>query len=399
MPIYSIKYSIPYLILITYYILLVVTEFIVEKQPGSGKLSSNRQIIKILSFSGLLLFFGFRGFIGWDWYLYYPGFKEVHNIFNFDPTIFSHTHFDHGFIYYMSLIKTISSNYHFFIFLNTLIDIIILSLLIKRYARFSYAFVTLFFIVMGGFYLETDILRSAKCLMLFLLSLRYINERKIVPYFLLNLLGCTFHLTACIFLPLYFFLHKKISKYIVISIFITGFLIFFMQIEYIRPFLYWITSHMGERFLALLEKYLNISAYSTAYGFTIGLLERMFTVILIIIFYDRLTGESKQNILLVNSYLIYFIFFFFFAEIKIIPVRLGGLFVFAYWFLYPKILNYINNFNNKIIILSAFFIYSLIKIGDMTNTILYRYVNVLFFSDDFPSRAKIFDSSVGTLFK
>jgi len=399
MPIYSIKYSIPYLILITYYILLVITEFIVEKQSVSEKLSSNRQIIRILSLSGLLFFFGFRGFIGWDWYSYYPAFKEVHNIFNFDSAIFSHIRFDHGFIYYMSLIKTISNNFHFFIFINTLIDIVILDLLIKRYSRFSYAFVVLLFITMGGFYLETDILRSAKCLMLFLLSLRYINERRIVPFLCLNLLGCTFHISACIFIPLYFFLHKKIPKYIVISIFIAGFTIFLLQIEYIRPFLFWITSLMGERFSALLEKYLNISAYSTGYGFTIGLLERFFTVILIVIFYGKLTSASKNNIVLVNCYLIYFIFFFFFAEIKIIPVRVGGLFVFAYWFLYPEIFNFIKNYNNKIVIITAFFLYSLIKIGDMTNTILYRYVNVLFGSDDFPSRAKIFDASFETLFK
>jgi len=353
MQIISLKYSIPYFILLLYFILLAITEFIIQKQKT--KLSSNWLIIRITSFIGLLFFFGLRGFIGWDWYLYYPAFNKVPNIFHFSREIFSEINFDHGFIIYMSFLKAICNNFHFFIFINTLIDIIILDLLIRQYSKYNYAFVFLVFITMGGFYFETDILRSAKCLMLFLLSLRYLFERKMIPYFILNIIGCTFHISAVVFLPLYFILHKKVPKYVAVLIFITGFLLFFLQIEYVRPFLFWITSILGERFTNLLNKYLNISVYSRAYGFTIGLVERIITVTLILIYYDKLINESRYNVMFINSYLIYFIFFFFFAEINIIPVRVGGLFAFAYWFLYPKLINVMINYNNKIILLTFFF--------------------------------------------
>lgn len=397
MQIISLKYSIPYLILITYFILLVFTEFLIERQTYFVR--SNRLFIRTASFIGLLFFFGFRGFIGWDWYLYYPAFNKVHTITNFDPSIFKETHFDHGFIYYMSFLKTIWNNFHFFIFVNTLIDLFILDLLIQRYSKSNYAFVFLLFIVMGGFYMETDILRSTKSLMLFLLSLKYLYDRKPIPYFLLNFIGCTFHLSAIVYLPMYFLLHKKIPKLIVIIIFLVGFIIFFFQLAYLRPFLIWISTIMGEKYLNLLNKYLNISLYSTSYGFTIGLIERIITVCLIIIYYDKILKESNINKMFINSYLVYFIFFFYFAEIKIIPFRVGGLFVFSYWFLYPKIIKVMENINNKIIVLSVFSIYGLIKIGDITNTILCRYVNVLFANDSFESRVKIFEYSLDTLLK
>lgn len=397
MPVEGLKYAVPYLLFITYFILLTVTELIIEKRGDN--LVVNRQIIRWLSVLALLVFFGFRGFIGWDWYLYYPSFNDIPSLLSFEKGLFTATKFEHGFVVYLAAIKSIFNNFHFFIFINTLIDIIILNEIIKRYSRFSYSFSCLVFIVMGGFFLETDLLRSAKSIMLFLLSIRYIGERKLVPYYLLNIAACYFHISAVLFLPLYFVLGKKIPRKLVIAIFSLGIIIFLLQIEYIRPFLYSITAILGERFQALLEKYLQISIYSTAYGFTIGLLERIVTATLLVIYYDKLIQEKSSNLFFINSYIIYFIVFFYFSEIKIIPVRVGGLFAFAYWVIYPAFVKVIQNKNNKNVLIFSFFLYSIIKIAGMTDTILYRYVNVLTGTDDFISRVKIFESSLDTLLR
>jgi hypothetical protein len=252
---------------------------------------------------------------------------------------------------------------------------------------------------MGGFYLETDLLRSAKAILLFTLSIKYINERNPVAFLLINLAAILFHISAVLFLPAYFILNRAISKKVILLIFISGITIFLLQIEYIRPFLAWLASMLGEKFTILLEKYLQIEAYSSAYGITIGLLERLVTASLILIYYDKLIKKDSINLLFINTYLIYFIIFFYFAEIKIIPVRVGGMFSFVYWAIYPALLSIIEKKNNRIIFIGCFFAYSLIKIAGMTDTILYRYSNVLLGAEDFQSRLKIFKTVHDILMK
>ena len=53
--------------------------------------------------------------------------------------------------------------------------------------------------------------RQALTISLFYYSLRYVREKNIKKYMFLNGLGCLFHTSAVIFLPLYFVLGKKIK--------------------------------------------------------------------------------------------------------------------------------------------------------------------------------------------
>jgi hypothetical protein len=390
MTIEGLKYSVPYVTLVLWFILLYSAEFIVKKQTTG--LAVNLKVIRLSSLAGLIFFFGFRGFIGWDWSLYYPAFRSIPALFSFKQGLFTVTRFDYGFVTYMSLVKSIWNNYHFFILINTLIDILILSAFLKQFSRYSFPLSCLVFIIMGGFYLETDLLRSAKAILLFILSIKYINEKKPVAFLLINLVAISFHISAVLFLPLYFILNRSISKRIIFFVFAAGLIIFLLQIEYIRPFLAWLASILGEKFTILLEKYLQIAAYSSAYGITIGLLERIITASLILIYYDKLIKKDSFNLLFINAYFIYFIIFFYFAEIKVIPIRVGGMFSFVYWVIYPALITVIERRNNRILFILCFFAYSLIKIAGMTDNVLYNYSNVLFGADDFQSRLKIFES-------
>ena len=397
MPIESPIYSVPWILLIVFFIMLTVTEHLLMKRQGN--LTVDMQIIRWISIISLIFFFGLRGFEGWDWTLYYPAYKDLPPLLSFRAGLFTSTRFEHGFVVLMAAVKSIWSNYHFFVFISTLIDILILNEILKRYSKYSFSFSCLLFIIMGGFYLETDLLRGAKSIMLFLLSVKYIEERKILPYYLLNIAACLFHISALIFLPLYFVLNKKISRKTVIIIFIAGLTIFLLRIQYIRPFLAWISSGSDSRFAELINKYLENPSFATGYGITIGLFERIVTFTLIIIYYEKLIKKNSINLIFLNCFILYFIIFFYFSEMKIIPVRVGSLFSFSYWILFPALVEVIQNRNNKAVLVSCFFIYSLIKITGMTDNILYRYVNVLFTHDDVISRLKVFESSAGILIK
>jgi len=391
LPLESIRYSIPYICLVLYFILLYFTEYLVKKQDAY--LVVNQQIIRLAAGGGLLLFFGFRGFIGWDWTIYYPTFQSVPSLFSLNEFDFGETRYEPGFVTLISFVKLFTHNYHFFIFINTLFDIAVLITLINQFSRISYALSCLVFIMFGGYYLEIDLLRNAKSIMLFLLSLKYLKERNILSYFILNIIGCLFHFSSLLYLPLYFFLHKQISKKIIIPIFIAGALLFLLQVEYIRPTILKIIPILGEKATVAVQKYFSDELYSSRYGITIGFAERMVTSLLILIYYNKLIKLDRDNILFINSFLIYFIFFFYFAEINIIPVRVGGLFSYAYWILYPALFTVIGNKNNKIIFLSFIFAYSLIKITGMSDTIFYKYKTVITGKDNYEKRLKIFESS------
>jgi hypothetical protein len=385
----SLKYSIPYLFLIFFLILIFIVEYKIRKQELH--VTQNLQIIRWLTIGSILFFFGFRGFVGWDWVNYYPAFVKSPTLFSLNLKVFGQTRFESGFVLYTVIIKTIWNNYQFFVFLNTLTDLLILYFVLKQFSRYSFSLSCLVFIAMGGFYLEVDLLRNSKSIMLFLLSLKYLRDRKLGIYLLINIIGCLFHVTAVLFLPLFFFLHKEISRKVLIIIIIVGFIIFLLQIEYIRPLLFYMARILGEKFTALLNKYLQIDLYSKAYGFTIGLLERIFTSLLLIKYYFVLIEKDRNNILFINAYILFFVLFMYFAEIRVIPARVGGLFSFSYWILYPAIFDAIQKKNNKILFLTFIFFYSIVKIAGITNNVFYKYINVLFHSDGVQSRLLIYD--------
>ena len=106
--------------------------------------------------------------------------------------------FEFGFLVYSSLIKTLFENYHIWIFINTFIDLAVLYLIFKRYSS-SIILSFLFFVVYMGLTIEFNLFRNSKSIILFLLSIKYLLMRKSFPYFFLNILGCTLHLSAFIF--------------------------------------------------------------------------------------------------------------------------------------------------------------------------------------------------------
>jgi hypothetical protein len=389
MPIESIKYSIPYLTLVVWFIFLFIVEYKVRQQDSN--VERNIQIVRWISLGSILFFFGLRGFVGWDWTSYYPKFSDVPTLFSLNNEAFANSRFEAGFLVFMSLIKTIWNNYQFFVFINTLTDLLILFFVFKQFAKYSFSLSSLVFIAMGGFYLEVDLLRNAKSIMLFILSLKYLRDRNLGMYMALNILGMFFHITALLFVPLYFFLYKPLSRKVLIITFLAGLAVFFFQIEYIRPLLFKIAGFFGEKFELLLDKYLRIELYSTAYGFTIGLLERILTTLLLIKYYNVLLERDRNNVLFINSFIIFLVLYLFFSEINVIPTRVGGLFSFSYWILYPAIYDVIQNKNNKILFLSFVFIYTFIKIAGITDNIFYRYVNVFLISDDYGERLIIFE--------
>jgi len=376
------SYSQPYILLIVFLLAIAAIEIFIKFDKKSIQLLNS---IAGLTF---ILFFGFRGLIGWDWHSYFPFYKALPTIFQFNSM---ERIYEPGFCLFASLIKTINPSYHFFIFINTLIDFILLHIFYKRYLPpYLYAFAFAIFIVMGGLVFELDLLRNIKGLLLFLVSIRYIENRKIIPFLILNLIGLSFHWSSIIFFPLYFFIHKKIDLRALIAVAIIGNIIYLFQIEFIKPFVQFIAGFLGETVQIKTEIYMNASILNEAYGITIGYIERLFTTILVLFYYHKLTEKSGANTIFINSFFIFFVFFFYFSELSILVSRLARLFCFSYWIIWPALIDCSNN-TVKYMLFVSLAIYSNLKIARATNNVFYKYDNVIYgYHQEFKERENTF---------
>lgn len=343
----------------------------------------------------IICFFGFRGFVGWDWYNYYNFFKTATTISNFK---FDSTTYEIGFSIYTSLIKSIDSNYISFVFISSLLDFILLHIFFKRYIpKNMYVFAFLVFLGMEGIVFEINLMRSIKGLLLFLISIQYIEDRSLWKFVFLNSIGLCFHWSSIIFFPLYFFIHKKIDVRLWIIIFIIGNIIYLFQIDFVKPIVLIASSFFNEAVETKTLFYLQNAIYNKPYGITFGYIERIFTTVVLLLYYNNLIRKSKSNIVFVNAYLIFIIIYFYFSEISIIIIRLGNIFIFSYWILWPLI---INNSRGavKYILFAIFVVYLNVKTIKTTNNILYKYDNVLFKrSKSYEERIKIFNANARKL--
>ena len=79
--------------------------------------------IKAISILVFILFFGFRGFVGDDWTIYYPTFESMYsdNVVNI-ATSMEMSDLEPGFSILQAVCKFIYPNYHFFIFVCCLLQ-------------------------------------------------------------------------------------------------------------------------------------------------------------------------------------------------------------------------------------------------------------------------------------
>jgi hypothetical protein len=379
-------YSIPYILLIAVY------GFLAIYFPSIRDDKTKKGII-ILSFGILLIFFGFRGFIGTDWTLYYPGFEDS-TFDNVSLNVFSPSnkwHFEPGFTLLMMVCKTIVDSYQFFIFVCCLINCVLLFRFLGRRTD-NIPLSIMIFICMGGFGLMTNLMRNSISILLFANALEYLENRRPWPYFTICLVALTMHISSLMYIPLYFFFHRKCNKWVYLGIFIIGNLVLLLHIKTITPI---ISSIMGSdsKIGEMLEDYTQGDYESMNFKISIGYLERLMTGTLIFCYYNRLIAQRKENILFINGFLAYFSMYFFFSEFTVMSERLAELFVLSYWIIWPDLLKCFAVENNRRLFVAFLTVYCILKINGMTNLDTQRYDNVLFGAQSYQERLYIFNKS------
>ncbi|MEG1808045.1 MAG: EpsG family protein [Cetobacterium sp.] len=316
----------------------------------------------------LIIFLGTRGLLGWDWYFYYPSFLNETYIY------------EKGYMIYTTFIAGIYRNYIFYQFITGTIDIVVLYYIFKKYCKFPILTFAIFFSIQG-LQMEVELLRNMKAIILFLISIKYIEERKIFPFLLLNFVGITFHWSALIYLPMYYILNFKYNKKFIVSVFILGSICYVFDIKILANLLEkleFITSGpLKEKIL----NYRSILPVESFRGLNLFYFERL-VLFFIAYFYEK-------NNILKNSAYIWISIFLFTSELSIVSVRIGILFIYSVWIIFSRGVEIENkkisySLLSVILFLCGFRLHN--NLNFPGNKINYRYQNAIFNKLDYEKR-------------
>jgi hypothetical protein len=230
-----------------------------------------------------------------------------------------------------------------------------------------------FYFIFSGPQITCNVLRNSKAIMLFLLSIKYIEKKKFLKYASINIIGILFHISAVLFIPLYFLLNRHYNRIFIIALFVIGNIIFLFKIEWCKAVLLSLRPFLPGRLGKLIDLYYSTD-YIEAYGLTVGYLERFASFI--IIYYSEKKLKEDNTKIFINMFYVYSFIYLFFSEVFILLGRVGLLFISSYWILYPRIYMTLTN-KIKSLFFLILLLYGLLKIGQGNRYKHHEYNNVL----------------------
>jgi hypothetical protein len=370
-----------------YILLYLFLLFLYYRKKSLSRLYSNVSRIenqfKRIAFFTYLIFYGLRGYIFTDCFQYHEFYEELGQK---DITLsYMDALFEPGYIISNIILHSISSNPFFFQFIWTLIDLILLYLLLRRESNqfflLAFAFLIPFF---DG--IQMNLFRNIKAILIFFLAIKYIRQRNLLKYTISIFLASTFHLTAWLFWPLYFFIHKNIPKSMIIVCSISV-IFYFVGLGSLFSDMILIANLIGGKAERITNSYIDSSEET---GFTFGFIYRFILMIYFLVLYKKI---SSKNQCMLNLGLIYICCSMIFNDVLVMRDRFTALFALSLPCLLPYVAPSINNKFAK----NSFIIFNLLCTFAYTyvqhTSPAAKYENLLFgISDKDVAERRVFDT-------
>lgn len=317
-----------------------------------------------------IFFFGFRGYILSDWIIYYPYFYDCtfQDIFNYSLTKGT---IEPGYTVLNLICRGIFPDFQFFVLVCCLLQLFLLMNFFRdRISNIPLALMV--YITFEGLVITTNLMRNSFAILIFINAIPYLFNRRPLHYFGMCLMAISFHVSALIYFPLYFFFHKSCNKWIFMTVFVISNIIFISHISIVLQFFSFLG--INEDLTIKVRSYTEI--YEKSSVISIGYLERLLTGILIFLYYDELKSIRKENTIFINAVIVYLVFFFLFSEFDILAKRLSTLFAFGYWIIWIDLTRCFFYDNNRKLFFAFILLYCVLRIGSSTRLPDFKYDNV-----------------------
>jgi len=290
------------------YIIVVFSSWILSL---SGKLNSSIRIQRVFALV-LMLFLCFGYMTGSDWRSY----ERTYEMNDMKYIIFSST-IEPGFYIYSLPFKYLNIEFWpFFIATKVILFVLIFMFIKKNFNVNIYSFWMLFLPFIGFFLFIDNPMRNFIAIVIFLLSFKYLINKSFFVYLGFALLAISFHFTAIIMFPVYYFANRRFkSKNIIIAFFI--FSVIFSDQELIISLISYGFSAFP--FIgAKVQSYFfgDIDLFGSIYSF--GLLFRVILFLTIIFYRNLIESRLNHGKVVFNLAVIYMFFFRFGLTISVL---------------------------------------------------------------------------------
>lgn len=334
-------------------------------------------ICSYLLFCLMISFLGLRGYIGADWVFYYPYYENAPTFFDKNIlTFIKDSNYGIGYGFWNILIKTTGAKYIGFQFANVFFHFFVINDIFKYYCKKYFVLAWFFFFSFNGLDIEILYLRNSTAIFLFIYSLRYADSKQLLKYFLVNFIGILFHTSALVYLPLYFFFRLNRNKLIERLFFCIGCIVFFLRINWLIGFLNIIAPFLPMKIQVLIKAYTLSTEFSSAYAFSLGMLERFISFFILYFYSDRLLLYKPVLKNFWYLFLLYMGTYLYCAEFGIFIARITVLFIPCYWILLPNLYAILSK-NRKQLFLLFYISYALLRVFNAMQVNWAFYENIL----------------------
>ncbi len=327
------------------------------------------QIIYICLVGILLFLAAFRCNIGFD----YNNYLYIFNLIQTGDMTVENSTVEIG--YY--LLNMIISNFNFLIFITACLAIIPKVYIFFNKSEEKYFTLFLYYNLIFLMY-DMGVIRQGIAMAFGILSIKYIYSKKTIKFLLCILFGMLFHVSALVYLPLYYFrkieLNRKYFYFIIICTFLLSF------INYNEVFRWMATIISNER---LSEKFIIYSQLNDKVSI-LSFLKRIFYVVIIYEFMKRHKVNDKLNLIFFNGLLLSLIITGIFSSLPIIGIRTSLNLFMLQIFLFPRIVKRIDRKYLKFIIFILFVTLSfeslieVIEVSQITNQSYIPYKSIFY---------------------
>lgn len=296
----------------------------------------SKRLLSWIIFLVFVFIAGFRynfGGVGNDWTVYQNYFRHAPSFFGvfINPGLLydSKQYYEVGFTIINVLLKTLTDNEQYFFLGCQIITSTLLYLNIQTYARRDK--LICLFVYFGTLFLSLDLIfqRQIFAVEIFLLSIRFVEQKRLIPYIISVSLAGLIHNSAFFLYPVYFVLNRRFTNTTFLITIVVGLVLFILNIDFF-------TQILAPFHLHKFEGYAGTEQFNVKRGFGVTQIEIIIMIVLIITLRKKIEIlDPKYSNIFINMYFIYSILILYFFSVSAFSGRLKFFFNISYIFIFP----------------------------------------------------------------